>query len=113
MGKSNGIENLIPFSQRSKEEVRELARKGGVASGKARRQKKALKEQIELLLSLPVKDPNMLNELDALGIDTDNLDNQMAMVIAMWQKALKGDVKAFKALTDITYSVIDVDEYEL
>lgn len=113
MEKGN-IDNLIPFNQRTEEEQREIARKGGIASGQARREKKALKEQIELLLSLPLQDQKTRNRLAQLGIDSDNIDNQMAMVIAMWQKALKGDVKAFKALTDITDGIYyDEDDYEL
>ena len=113
MEKGN-VNNLIPLNQRTKEEQREIARQGGIASGKARREKKALKEQIELLLSLPLKDQKTRAKLEALGIDADNLDNQMAMIIAMWQKALRGDVKAFKALTDITDGMyFDDDDYEL
>lgn len=114
MEKGKGRENLIPFNQRTQEEQREIARQGGIASGQARREKKALREQIELLLSLPLQDKKTRDKLSQLGIDSDNLDNQMAMVIAMWQKALKGDVKAFKALTDITDGIYsDGDEWEL
>lgn len=114
MEKRKGIDNLIPFNQLSQEEHREIARKGGKASVKARRQKKALKEQIELLLSLPLQDSRIRNKMEQLGIDADNIDNQMAMVIAMWNKALKGDVKAFKALTEITDGLVnDSDEWEL
>lgn len=40
----SGEENLIPMNQRTKEEARELGRKGGIASGKARNEKKALSE---------------------------------------------------------------------
>ena len=92
--------NLIPTSKRSKEEVREIGRKGGIASGKARKEKKLFKEQIELLLSLPLKEEETIKQIEMLGIDTDNIDNQMAMIIAMWQKAIKGDVQAFNTLRD-------------
>jgi len=92
--------NLIPNSERSPEEVRENGRKGGIASGKARRRKKLIKEQLELLLSLPLKDENAKMKLKQLGIDADNLDNQMAMIIAIWNKALKGDVQAFNSIRD-------------
>ena len=81
--------NLIPQSERTKEEQRKIARKGGIASGKARRRKKLIKEQLELLLSLPLKDENAKRKLKQLGIDADNLDNQMAMIISIWNKALR------------------------
>ena len=44
-------QNLIPWEQRSKEEHREYSRQGGVRSGEVRRQRKAMKEQFNLLLS--------------------------------------------------------------
>ena len=92
--------NLIPQSERTKEEQREIARKGGIASGKARWRKKLIKEQLELLLSLPLKDENAKRKLKQLGINADNLDNQMAMIISIWNKALKGDVQAFNSIRD-------------
>ena len=92
--------NLIPQSERTKEEQRKIAIKGGIASGKARRRKKLIREQLELLLSLPLKDENAKRKLKQLGIDADNLDNQMAMLIAIWNKALKGDVQAFNSIRD-------------
>ena len=94
-------QNLIPFtSEQNREEASKNGRKGGKASGEARRRKKLFKEQINLLLSLPLQDPKAKKQLEALGIDADNIDNQMAMVISMWQKAIKGDVQAFNTLRD-------------
>ena len=46
-------ENLVPNSERSPKERRENARKGGIASGKARREKKAFRELMEHYLSQP------------------------------------------------------------
>ena len=44
-----GKENLRPVS--SKDEARERGRKGGLASGEARRKRKTLKEELILMLS--------------------------------------------------------------
>lgn len=41
---TNSLENLITFKDMTEEKQKEIARMGGVASGKARRQKRALKE---------------------------------------------------------------------
>ena len=46
---NKGAENLIPTNQRSKEEARELGRKGGIASGIARRERKTLKDELLML----------------------------------------------------------------
>lgn len=43
-------ENLIPFNERSEKETRELGRKGGIASGEARRQKKTMVETLKAIL---------------------------------------------------------------
>lgn len=48
--------NLIPNSQRTPEELREMTRKGGRKSGESRRRKKAMREWLELALSTKVRD---------------------------------------------------------
>lgn len=94
-------QNLIPFdSGQNREEARKNGIKGGIASGKARRQKRLIKDNIELLLSLPIKNNKTKEQLRQLGIEESEMNNQMAMVIAMYQKVLKGDVQAFNTLRD-------------
>lgn len=109
-------QNLIPPSERSPKELREMARKGGKKSGEVRRKRKAMREQAELLLSLPFqgmeidkdKDGNPIDLLDVFqdlsGIPADKIDNQMAAIIAMYQQVLKGgkgSVMAFNSLRDL------------
>ena len=98
--------NLVPQNKRTKKEQREIARKGGIRSGEVRRKKKLMKDQISLLLSLPFPDvrdktgKKIRTMFKQLGIDDENIDNQMAMIIAIWQRALKGDYQAFNSLRD-------------
>lgn len=42
--------DLIPVTMRTKEEAKELSRKGGINSGKARRNKAALKDCLNILM---------------------------------------------------------------
>ncbi len=42
--------NLIPNTERSPEELREMGRKGGIASGKVRRQKRELQKLAKMLI---------------------------------------------------------------
>ena len=86
--------NLLRAEDLTSEQLRERARKGGKASAKAKRERKKIKEQMELLLSLPNKDAETKKKLKAMGIDIGNIDNQMAMVLSMYQKAIGGDVQA-------------------
>ena len=95
--------NLIPyrFNKRSANEARENGAKGGKKSGEVRRQRKAMKEQMEMLLSLPFKQKKQLNFIKDLGIEEDEIDNQMALIVAMYGKALKGDVQAFNTIREV------------
>lgn len=96
-----GEENLIPFSERSKDEAREMGRKGGKASGAARRRKRSLKEAADLYLSLPVEDKRRWNKLARRYLDTEEIDNQMAMIVALWEGAVSGDARSAKVLIDL------------
>lgn len=94
----SGIDNLKPIQ--SVEEAKEKGRKGGIASGETRRKKKSWAQQIELLMSLPVKQTKTKEALSQLGIEDNEQNNLMAMNVAMYQQALKGNVSAFNSLRD-------------
>ena len=95
-------QNLIPWNKRTENEQREYARKGGQKSGEVRRQRKAMKEQMEMLLSLTFKQEKQLKFMKSLGIEEEEIDNQMALMVAMYAKALKGDVQAFNSIREVT-----------
>lgn len=69
------------------EQAREIGRKGGKASAKARQRKKELKELLELALSQPS------------GIE-DGEDNYTAITAALVQRAIHGDTKAYEVIRD-------------
>lgn len=94
-------EDLIPFSERTEDEQKEIARKGGIASGAARRRKRSLKEAADLYLSLPVKDNRVKNKIARSGVDEEDIDYQMAVIVGLTGKAVKGDSKAAKVLFDL------------
>lgn len=106
-------QNLIPFtSEQSREEAKKNGAKGGVKSGEVRRQRKAMKEQMEMLLSLPfnLKDNNgndISEMLTELGIDKENIDNQMAMVISLWKTAIGDSNQKIQAVREIREIVQD------
>lgn len=95
-------QNLIPFtSNQSREEAKRNGSKGGQKSGEVRRQRKAMKEQMEMLLALPFKQEKQLKFMKDLGIEENEIDNQMALIVAMYGKALKGDVQAFNIIREV------------
>lgn len=65
---ANNQENLIPMSERSKDEVRQIASKGGVNSGIARREKATMKKTLEMLLNEKDKEGKTYKELTTLGL---------------------------------------------
>ena len=93
--------NLIPMDQRSKSEARELGRNGGIASGVSRRRKRSLKEAADMYLSLPVSDRRVWNKIARKGVDPEDIDNQMAMIIGLTMAATAGDAKAAKVIVDL------------
>lgn len=99
--------NLIPNSERTPEERREIATAGGKASGVSRRRKRSLKEAADLFLSLPVTDTRTFNKMAKAGIDADDADYQMAVIIGLTMKAAKGDAKAAKAVFDLLGEIPD------
>lgn len=94
-------QNLIPMEQRSPSEAREMGRKGGVASGVSRRRKKTLKEAADLYLSLPVAGQRQWNRIAKEGVDPEDVDNQMAMIIGLVKAATAGDARAAKVIVDL------------
>ena len=98
--------NLIPFSERSEAEARELGAKGGRASGASRRRRKTMEQCAKFILSLPANSKEDWETLIAAGVSLDNMDEEdidnMTVVNAAIIKAAKsGDVAAFKALRDV------------
>lgn len=64
-----GEDNLIPFHERTEEEQREIRRKGGIASGKARRRKSNIKKALEIILTMDAPTQKMYDTLVSLGLD--------------------------------------------
>ena len=106
-------QNLVPMDKRTKEEARELGREGGRASGIARRRKRSLREAADLYLSLPVADRKSWNKIAREGVDPEDIDNQMAMIIGLTQRAMKGDAKAAKVIVDLIGDVPEKPEPEV
>ena len=74
------------------------------------RSKKMMKDQLKTLLSLPVQNKKAAKTLMSLGIDLDNIDNQMLMLVVMWQQVLKGRancVPAFNSIVNILGEAAD------
>lgn len=82
----------------------EELRKGGQNSGKARKQKKAMKDIVELVLQMPLKEgkETSVESIKSLAsANGKNISVQEALVLKLTQKALKGDIKALRLLLEM------------
>lgn len=94
--------NLVPFtSEQSREQAVINGRKGGVASGQAKRRRKLLRDSMNALLELPVSSTREYNALIKMGIDIEDIDNSQLIVLALFNKAKSGDVAAIKELRNL------------
>lgn len=110
-------ENLKPHeftSDQSREEAAKNGRKGGIASGKARRRKKTMREVAELIAEQPLTNSQLRKSIRAIasGIDEDDIDMQLAATMGLFQAAIKGNVKAFQEISYLLGGVEDVEDSE-
>ena len=99
---NDGIENLIPQSERTKEEQREIARKGGIASGKARREKRDRKQMASDLLDLTMQGAGVDKIKKFFGMKNTELNAYQVTVLSCIMKAMqKGDANALEKLLKI------------
>lgn len=93
--------NLIPFTERTESEVRELNAKGGRKSGETRRRKKAMRDAMKELLSMPVMNTKIYNATAMMGVEPENIDNQAAILCSLILNAQTGNVLAAKEVRSI------------
>lgn len=92
-------ENLIPNSARTPNERRENATKAGIASGKARRQKKTVAEYLKKWADSEVGEKEK-KTLQALGL-SEEATNRTLLVIPLIKKASSGDMKAMQMVIEL------------
>lgn len=100
---ANNEDNLIGkgFDSRSTSEARELGRKGGIASGEARRRNRTLRELAQIIsekkVNMPMPDGS-----------TEEMTYDAALVQSMYQKAVvKGDTKAATFIAKVLGEIED------
>lgn len=96
-----GTQNLIPFNKRTETEQKRITTMGGVASGKARREKKTLRELAEMIGQMPVKNPKTIAIMEKAGFEPEQMTNDMAMMMGLQLKAQNGDPSAAKLLSEL------------
>lgn len=91
-GKKENLKHL------SSEEARMNGSKGGRASVAARRNKKTMREALEMLMFDVEVDEAAKDKLRGAGISEENFNNQMLITLGLMKKAREGDVQAYNAI---------------
>ena len=83
------------------EQAREYGRKGGLASAKKKKERKAFKESLEMLLQMPAPEVAIRQIKSQMPkIKNKDLNCQNAVLVGMVLAAIKGNVKAAEMIRD-------------
>lgn len=82
-------QNLIPFTDRTESEKREIATKGGKASGLARKEKATMKKVL-------------LDMLDEVGDKENNLTYRQLTTLGLIKGAIQGNATNYKTILEAT-----------
>lgn len=99
---ANENKNLIPQSERTKEEQREIARMGGIASGKARREKQKTQQILADLVSIKNKDlATFQKEAKKMGLDGDISIHELFTMVCLLNSVKSGNLGDLERLSKL------------
>ena len=91
------------FRDMTPEQRAEYGRQGGIKSGESKRNKKAMREMLEVLLDMPMKKGKCYT-VDDIKSFADfkgkNIKVETAILLAQLQRALKGDLASAEFIRD-------------
>lgn len=98
--------NLVPISkgELSKEEATRRGRAGGIASGRARQERRTLKDTLEILMKMPVDSGPSYSVSGADSLKDAKMKNAPSgevIGLALMSKALKGDLRAIELIQEM------------
>lgn len=97
-------QNLIPFTERkSKSEVREINKRGGIKSGEVRREKATFKKAIKWLLEdsdIKIKKGDIKERFKDSGINISKLNPSQLATLGLWMGAVQGNATNYKTLME-------------
>jgi hypothetical protein len=100
---ANNLKNTEKTRFKSGSKAVEAGKKGGVASGVAKREKKAMKDTLKALLTLPL-DESQVADIETIkslaALEGKNITVQEAILLQQVKKAMDGDTKAAEYVRD-------------
>ena len=86
-------ENLVSLADRTTEEKREIGIKGGIASGKARREKKTMRETLEMML-------------EEIGDKDNGLTYKQLATLGLLKGAITGNATNYRTILEATGEMV-------
>lgn len=95
------LKNLKPSSQWTEEEKKANGSKGGLIASENRKRKRLLKDLVQMVLD-ERPDKYVTDSISRIfpEIPPAEINNRLALISVLYQKALNGDTKAFEVLRD-------------
>ena len=105
--------NLIPFDERTKNEQREIARQGGIASGIARREKKTVQKILNDFLSTAAKDNPQVAKLAAkMGLKSDDSIKDLFTIVCILNTMKDGNLSDLERLSKLLGEQTEIADTE-
>ena len=105
--------NLIPQSERTKDEQRKIARKGGIASGIARREKKTVQKILSDFLDTSAKDNLQIAKLAAkMGLQGDESIKDLFTIVCTLNTLKSGNLGDLERLTKLLGEQTEIADTE-
>jgi hypothetical protein len=107
---ATGTDNLILMNERTKEEQKEIAKMGGIASGEARREKATMKKALEMLLDETNSKGKTYRDLATLGLIKGAIDGKAENYRTIVQ--LLGELEEAKETPSVEIKIVDNTDLE-
>lgn len=82
-------EDLIPINKRPLEEQKLIRQKAAESRKRKQEKRKLMKEQLDTLLSLNVKNKDLKKQMKEMGFEEEDMNNQLALLINVFNQALR------------------------
>ena len=102
MGNANNLKNGEATQFRTGEEQVEIARHGGIASGKARREKKTIQKILADLLDSEIKDsPQFAKLASKMGVESDKSVKDIFTMVCLLNSVKSGNLGDLERLSKL------------
>ena len=109
---ANGLDNLVSLGDRPEEERKEIARKGGVASGEARKEKATMKKRLEMLLQEKASNGKTFQDEATLGLIKGAVQGKAENMKLILQMLGEFEPEEQKGTPQVNINIVDHTELE-